>query len=53
MYKVKNKWNGKEYFVIADDNGKEVMLEREDHTVFTIQKSEFLFSYARKNSKNN
>lgn len=51
MYKVKNKWNGKEYFVVVEDNAREVTLEREDGTRFTIQKSELLFSYYTKNYK--
>ena len=45
MYKVRNKWNGKDYFVVTNDNAKAVTLKREDGTTFTIQKSELLFSY--------
>ena len=48
MYEVRNKWNGKKYFVV-EDNSKEVVLQREDGTTFTIQKSELLFSYYERN----
>lgn len=49
MYEVKNKWNGKKYFVVVEDNPKEVVLQREDGTQFTIQKSELLFNYYTRN----
>ena len=45
MYEVRNKWNGKKYFVVVEYNSKEIVLKREYGTQFTIQKSELLFNY--------
>lgn len=50
MEKVVNKWTGKLYTVI-NETDREVTLEREDRTRFTIQKSELLFSYYEKTYK--
>lgn len=44
---VRNKWNGHDYKII-EDKGKEITLQREDGTQFTIAKSEFYFSYSVK-----
>lgn len=44
MYKVKDKWNGK-FYTVVKENQNEVTLEREDKTQFTIRKSELLFNY--------
>ena len=49
MYKVRNKWNGKEYFVVTEDNAKQITLKREDGKIFTIAKSELLFNYYTRN----
>jgi len=44
---VRNKWNGGLYTVleITDNN---VTLQRENGSQFTIQKSEYFFSYSEK-----
>lgn len=47
MSKVKNKWNGQFYKVI-DITDNMVTLERENGSQFTIQKSEYFFSYVEK-----
>ena len=44
---VLNKWNKKEYQVV-NISDKEVTLERKDGSTFTIQKSEYFFSYLEK-----
>ena len=44
---VKNRWNKKTYNVI-EITDKEVSLEREDGSKFTIAKSEYFFSYCEK-----
>lgn len=44
---VLNKWNGKDYKVVLVEGGK-VTLQREDGSQFTIQKSEYFFSYSEK-----
>lgn len=44
---VLNKWNKKIYKVI-EVTDKEVSLEREDGSKFTIAKSEYFFSYLEK-----
>ena len=49
LYKVRNKWNGKEYFVVTEDNAKQITLKREDGKIFTIAKSELLFNYYTRN----
>lgn len=49
---VLNKWNGRTYKVL-NVTDREVTLERDDHTVFTIAKSEFTFSYTEKRAKSN
>lgn len=41
---VTNKWNRKKYRVVSVDE-KTVTLERENGQQFTIQKSEFNFTY--------
>lgn len=41
---VRNKWNKKSYKVVKTDE-KIVTLERENGEQFTIQKSEFNFTY--------
>ena len=47
MLLVLNKWNKKTYKVL-EVTDKAVMLQREDGSQFTIQKSEYLFSYIEK-----
>lgn len=47
---VKNKWNNKIYEVL-EIGQKDVVLKREDDTAFTINMSEYVFSY-RKIEKN-
>lgn len=42
--KARNKWNGNMYLVVSD-TVKDVTLEREDGSRFTISKSEYRFSY--------
>lgn len=42
--KVRNKWNGKMYSVVSDTD-KDITLEREDGSRFTITKSEYRFTY--------
>ena len=44
---VRNKWNGKMYEVM-EITDKNVTLRREDGSQFTIQKSEYFFSYFEK-----
>lgn len=44
---VRNKWNGKDYKVVLVEDGK-VILQRDDGSQFTIQKSEYFFSYSEK-----
>lgn len=44
---VLNRWNGKMYRVL-EITDKEVTLQREDGSQFTIQKSEYFFSYSEK-----
>lgn len=44
MNGYRNKWNGKTYRV-KETADKKVTLVREDGSEFTIQLSEFLFSY--------
>ena len=46
---VRNKWNGKMYEVL-EITDKNVTLQRVDGSQFTIQKSEYFFSYSEKNS---
>lgn len=46
---AKNKWNGKLYKIV-NIGEKDVTLQREDGSVFTIQKSEYFFSYFEKNT---
>lgn len=42
---VRNKWNKKNY-TLVEVKEKTVVLKRADGSVFEIQKSEYLFSYA-------
>ena len=42
-----NKWNNKMYEVL-EITDKNVTLQREDGSQFTIQKSEYFFSYSEK-----
>lgn len=42
---VKNKWNGKCYEIISDDNDKVVLKRCSDESFLTISKSEYAFSY--------
>lgn len=44
---VRNKWNNKMYEVL-EITDKNVTLQREDGSQFTIQKSEYFFSYSEK-----
>ena len=44
---VRNKWNNKKYLVL-EITDKNVTLQREDESQFTIQKSEYFFSYFEK-----
>lgn len=44
---VLNHWNHKKYLVVENKDGK-VTLQREDGSQFTIQKSEYFFSYSEK-----
>ena len=44
---VRNKWNNKKYLVL-EITGKNVTLQREDGSQFTIQRSEYFFSYSEK-----
>ena len=44
---VRNKWNNKKYLVLKITD-KNVNLQREDGSQFTIQKSECFFSYSEK-----
>ena len=44
---VRNKWNNKMYKVL-EITDKNVTLRREDGRQFTIQKSEYFFSYSEK-----
>ena len=45
MLRVLNRWNRKWYTVLKVTD-KEVTLRREDGSQFTIQKSEYFFSYS-------
>lgn len=47
---VKNKWNNKIYEVL-EINKKDVVLKREDDTTFTINASEYVFSYRKLEKK--
>lgn len=44
---VRNKWNNKMYEAL-EITDKNVTLRREDGSQFTIQKSEYFFSYSEK-----
>lgn len=44
---VRNKWNNKKYLVL-EITDKNVTLQREDGSQFTIRKSEYFFSYSEK-----
>ena len=44
---VRNKWNNKMYEAL-EITDKNVTLQREDGSQFTIQKSEYFFSYSEK-----
>ena len=44
---VLNRWTHKKYLVL-EITDKEVTLQREDGSQFTIQKSEYFFSYSEK-----
>lgn len=44
---VRNKWNNKMYEVL-EITDKNVTLQREDGSQFTIWKSEYFFSYSEK-----
>ena len=44
---VRNKWNNKMYEVL-EITDKNVTLQHEDGSQFTIQKSEYFFSYSEK-----
>ena len=44
---VRNKWNNKMYEVL-EITDKNVTLQREDGSQFTIQKAEYFFSYSEK-----
>ena len=44
---VLNRWNGKVYEVL-EITDKKVTLQRDDGSQFTIQKSEYFFSYSEK-----
>ena len=53
MEELKNKWNGRTYFLIKAE-GNDVTLQRDDGSQFTIQQSDFKFNYEKKKSlKNN
>lgn len=41
---ARNKWNGHSY-IVRSMEGREVTLERDDGSVFKIDRSEFSFSY--------
>lgn len=43
---VRNKWNKKKYEVMAIENG-EVILRREDGSVFTIAEKEYIVNYIK------
>lgn len=47
---VQNKWNGRTYTVL-EVTDKEVKLERDDKSTFSISKSEFNFNYFEKTKK--
>lgn len=47
MMRVLNSWNRKWYTVLKVTD-KEVTLQREDGSQFTIQKPEYFFSYSEK-----
>ena len=44
---VRNKWNNKMYEVL-EITDKNVTLQREEGRQFTVQKSEYFFSYSEK-----
>ena len=44
MILLKNKWNGKNYSLVKN-NGKTVVLKREDGSEFEIDKSEYYKNY--------
>ena len=44
---VRNRWNNKKYLVL-EITDKNVTLQREDGSQFTVQKSEYSFSYSEK-----
>lgn len=44
---VRNKWNGHFYKVILMTD-REVTLEREDGSQFTIQKTDYFYNYSEK-----
>lgn len=44
MLKVRNKWNGRVYTVLAMSDSM-VKLQRSDGSEFEIQKSEYYFNY--------
>ena len=44
---VRNKWNNKKYLAL-EITDRNVTLQREDGSQFTIQKSEYFFSYSEK-----
>ena len=44
---VRNKWNNKKYLVL-EITDKNVTLQRDDGSQFTIQKSEYFLSYSEK-----
>ena len=46
---VRNKWNNKMYEVL-EITDKNVTLQREDRSQFTIKKSEYFFNYSEKSS---
>lgn len=53
MEELKNKWNGRTYFLIKE-GGNDVTLQRDDGSKFTIRQSDFKFNYEKKKSlKNN
>ena len=47
MMRVLNSWNRK-WYTVLEITDKNVTLQREDGSQFTIQKSEYFFSYSEK-----
>ena len=49
---VRNKWNGRTYEVL-ETTDKEVTLERDDKSTFSIAKQDYFFNYSEKREKKN